>query len=446
MSHRNEKDIPGKQLHRLAGTAADILTWFVAALNKIRGMIPSRRQPSVAVPPGKPAQQHVVTPPNRSEDPRVVTPLETAGRPRVFTPVKKAEGTHVATPPKTAEGPPVVTPPNRAAGPGVVVPQKGVRKPAERPALPARCIVFSDTENGIDPVINTLRFTGILLEKGRLADELAGLSIFHTGDLIDKKRPDPAVVEYWQQLRRDALAKGGQVRLIAGNHELEIWQKIRSGEKFGMSAGQLACINSFIESLDLFHVAGPVLFMHGYPTLEFLQTLLHFRETTGKTLNCFNTDHYKKAFKSVNASKQYAYVRRNRRANYLLYDVADASRYYKKQGREVGAVLSRLNIDTVVHGHRPQRSGVQADNEYLKWIPKVRMIGNDTMVRRRGLGATIIRHESGGELDVVFINTKTESRKLRKKVQKDLGEVLGSPCAYRAAGRVVVPEKSTAHG
>jgi hypothetical protein len=167
---------------------------------------------------------------------------------------------------------------------------------------------------------------------------------------------------------------------------------------------------------------------------------------TGKTLNCFNADHYKKAFKSVNASKQYAYVRGNRRAGYLPYDVADASRYYRKQGREVGAVLSRLRIDTVVHGHRPQRSGIQADNEYLKWIPQVRMIGNDTMVRRRGLGATLIRQESGGELDVVFINTKTGSKKLRKKVQKDLGEALGPPCATQATGRGAVPEKSMAHG
>jgi hypothetical protein len=446
MLHRNEKEIPGKRLRVFAGTAADIFAWFVGVLNKLRGILPSRQKPSADVPQGKPWQQHVITPQQKPRGPGVVTTPDRAEGPRVVTLPEKAERIHVATPPNRAEGPDLVTPPNRAEGTRVVVPRQGAGKAAKRPALPARCIVFSDTENGINPVKNTLRFTGILCEKDRLADELAGLSIFHTGDLIDKKRPDPAVVAYWQQLKQDALAKGGQVRLIAGNHELEIWQKIRSGEKFGMSTEQLGCINSFIESLDLFHVAGPVLFMHGYPTLEFLQTLLHFRETTGKALNCFNADHYKKAFKSVNASKQYAYVRRNRRANYLLYDVADASRYYKKLGREVGAVLARLNIDTVVHGHRPQRSGVQADNEYLKWIPKVRMIGNDTMVRRRGLGATIIRQESGGELDVVFINTKTGSKKLRKKVQKDLGEALGCPRAYRAAGRGVVPEKSTAHG
>jgi hypothetical protein len=118
--------------------------------------------------------------------------------------------------------------------------------------------------------------------------------------------------------------------------------------------------------------------------------------------------------------RQYAYVKERREANYLLYDVANASRYYKKQGRGVGAVLAQLEIEIVVHGHRPQRSGVQIDYEFDKWIPSVRMIGNDTMVRRKGIGATVIKAKSSGALDVVFINTKTQSNKLRKKVRKDL--------------------------
>ena len=61
-----------------------------------------------------------------------------------------------------------------------------------------------------------------------------------------------------------------------------------------MGTKQAARLNDFVESLDLFHVAGPVLFIHGYPTLEFLQTLLHYKQVTGKDLNCFNADHYKK--------------------------------------------------------------------------------------------------------------------------------------------------------
>jgi hypothetical protein len=52
------------------------------------------------------------------------------------------------------------------------------------------------------------------------------------------------------------------------------------------------------------------------------------------------------------------------------------------------------------------------------------MIGNDTMVRSRGIGATVIRVASSGVVDIDFINTKTESEKLRRKVRKDLREPL----------------------
>jgi len=332
------------------------------------------------------------------------------------------------------------------AEPLVIVPPREPENRAERPAFPTRCIVFSDTDNDVNSVKNTLRFAGILNEKGKLTDSLEGISIFHTGDMIDKKNPDPSAVEYWQFLQQEALTKGCHVKLIVGNHEQEIWQKIRAGEKYGMGTKQAYTLNDFIESLDLFYVAGPVLFIHGYPTLEFLRTLLHFKEVTGKDLNCFNTDHYKKSFRSVKAMRQYAYVRENRQANYLLYDVADASRYYKKKGRAVGAVLAQLKIGIVIHGHRPQRSGVQVDYEFGKWIPKVRMIGNDTMVKRKGIGATIIRATSGGALDIVFINSKTKSNKLRRKVQEDLGEPPISPCASRFTSTETADIKSAARG
>jgi len=398
MSRRNRKDIQSKQLHISVNTVADLLSWPIGVLKKIARVF------------------------SLSEKPRVVVPPKEPEKPRVVVPPKEPEKLCVVVPPKEPDN------------------------LAERPPFPARCIVFSDTDNDVNSVRNTLCFAGILNEKGELMDDLEGITIFHTGDLIDKKNPDPSVVEYWQLLQQDALARGCHVKLIVGNHEQEVWQKIRSGGKCGMKAKQVHWLNEFIESLDLFYVAGPVLFIHGYPTLEFLQTLLHFEEVTGKDLNCFNADHYKKSFRSVRAMRQYAYVRESRRTNYLLYDVEDASRYYRKKGRLVSAVLAQLKIDIVVHGHRPQHSGVQVDYEFGKWLPKVRMVGNDTMVRRRGIGATIIRVTASGALDMVFINTKTESKKLRRKVQKYLRDPLISSGASRYTSPEDADIKSVAQG
>lgn len=291
-----------------------------------------------------------------------------------------------------------------------------------RQASLPRFIVFSDTDNDLDSVNATLRFAGILGHKSEIDESIEGLTILHTGDLIDKKEPDLAVVEFWQLMQRDALRKGCRVRLVAGNHEQEIWQRIHAGKSYGMDDDQARKLKKFVENMDLFYVAGPVLFLHGYPTLEFLQALAHFREVTGKDLNSFNDDHYKKSFISVRAMRQYSYVRDSRNRKHLLYDITNASDYYRKKGRLIGNILERLGIRIVVHGHKPQRSGRQADYEFGNWIPNIRMVGNDTNVSRRGIGATVIREESTGIFDIVFINSKTASDELRRKVQEGLGK------------------------
>lgn len=288
--------------------------------------------------------------------------------------------------------------------------------------LPPRYIVFSDTDDDLSSVKATLGFAGILDRSSGIHEHSEGIKIFHTGDLIDKKRPDLSVVEYWQSLQKDALRKGCRVKLIAGNHEQEVWRRIRAGQTYGMTQEQTHKLTEFIESMDLFYVTGSVLFIHGYPTLEFLDALAHFKEVTGKDLNRFNEDHYKKSFKSVRAMKQYSYVRDNRKVNHLLYDLKSAGDYYKKKGRLIGALLEQLQIRMVVHGHKPQRSGLQADYEFGKWLPDIRMVGNDTNVSQRGIGATVILTEPTGDLDVIFVNAKTASNELRKEVQKSLGK------------------------
>lgn len=172
-----------------------------------------------------------------------------------------------------------------------------------------------------------------------------------------------------------------------------------------------------IESLDLFYVDGPLLFIHSYPTVEFLRVLLHYKNVTGNHLNRFNTDHYKKAFKSVEALNQYSYTNEGENENYLLYDPKNIGAHYRKNGSEIVTLLTELEIDCIIHGHRPLSSGIQVDYEFSKWIPQIRMIGNDTKVKLQGIGATLARMDAGRAVQFFFINQRSATKKNRKKVQ-----------------------------
>ncbi len=243
------------------------------------------------------------------------------------------------------------------------------------------------------------------------------MSIIHTGDLLDKKAPSLQALDFFLNLQKKIHAVGGFVNLLAGNHEQEIWIKISNGETYGLPKHSLDLLCDLIESLDLFYVEGPVLFIHSYPTVEFLRALIHYKEVTGNHLNSFNTDHYKKAFKSVEALNQYSYIKGCSNENYLLYDPKSIESYYRKNGSEITTLLNALEIDCIVHGHRPQSSGRQVDHEFSKWIPEIRIIGNDTKVKLQGIGATLLRMDIGRAVQIIFINQKTANKKNLKNIR-----------------------------
>ena len=110
-------------------------------------------------------------------------------------------------------------------------------------------------------------------------------------------------------------------------------------------------------------------------------------------------------------------------------------------GINLSRILEKLDIGIIVHGHKPRRSGTQADYQFSEWIPKVRMIGNDTNVSRKGIGATVFRITSRGAFDMDFINTVTESDELRRKVQG----ILSEPFESDAEGPFVDTQQTTGH-
>lgn len=279
-----------------------------------------------------------------------------------------------------------------------------------------RFVILSDTENDINCVIKTLQFVGILNNKNNLNPHIDGINIVHTGDLINKKNPDPNVIDFWCQLRANAAKKGCCVKIVGGNHEQLTWKNIECGDNNGLKKKQTNVLMNFFEGLDLIRVHGDILLIHGYPTYEFAKTLYQFKESTGKNLNWFNEDHFRKAFRSTKAINQYSYSKGKEKHDYLLYDVGEASAYYKKNGRKIATILAELGIRYVVHGHRPQKHGVQKDFEFSKWLPGIRMIDNDNMAKITGIGATIMCEKKDGEMDIIFLNYKNASKKLKTRV------------------------------
>lgn len=292
------------------------------------------------------------------------------------------------------------------------------RKVSHEPRLQHRIVAIPDCENEMDSVNASLHYAGVLSKKGNLKDKIRGAQIVQTGDLIHKNAPNPAVVPYWEGLRAAAEAAGCSLHLVAGNHELEIWRRLQSGARLGMKRGEQRSVQGLIRTMRIFHAEGSILFIHGYPTVDLLRHVRSYRDETGKPLNDYNGDCFQPALDDPKRVARYAYLRKNACRGCLLHDVPNPASYYRRNGAEVAELLAILGIDLVIHGHRPERSGVQTDYELSQWLPGVRMISHDIQLRLQGLGATVIRHTVDGPRDLEFVNMTRSSRTHRGDVRR----------------------------
>lgn len=287
-----------------------------------------------------------------------------------------------------------------------------------RPVIQRRILAIADCENDTSSVAATLRYVGILGKQGKLKSRVRGVSVVQTGDLLHKNYPSPDVVRFWQDLRSATAMEDCSLTLIAGNHELEIWRRLEDGEHLGLKRREQGEVRALIRTMRLFHVEGSVLFLHGYPTVKLLRHMQAYRIGTGNDLNDYNKDCFQAAFDNPKLLARYAYPRRNACRGCLLHDVPDPERYFRRHGLEVAALLRSLRIDLVVHGHRPERTGVQRDYEVQPYLPGVRMISNDIQLRLQGLGATVIRQAETDPTELLLLNRSSAKPSLRTDVRR----------------------------
>ena len=408
------RSLPGR-LHR------ETWKWLLPIVR--RRTAPARKQPAPADPAPVPERQLRLV---RDADLLPASPAESAARLRLREP--KA--------PKFSPAVEVVERRATDGASGRVFPMSPGRS---KPLQQRRVVAIADCENDTASVQASLRFAGLCGKRGGFKAKSRGACIVQTGDLLHKNRPNPSVVEFWEGLRAAAAGAGCALHLIAGNHELEILRRLRSRARLGLKRCDREAAQRLIRSTQLFHLEGSMLFIHGYPTVRLLRHMLAYRSDTGNSLNDYNRDHFQAAFDDADVLARYAYLRSGAYRNALLHDVPDPESYYRRHGQEVAALLGALGIDLVVHGHRPERSGVQTDYEWRRLLPGIRMISHDIQLRLQGLGATVIRQMGRGPVEVSFINREQATPSHRAEVRRALR------VSKSAAGQCTTQEQATAN-
>ena len=277
-------------------------------------------------------------------------------------------------------------------------------------------IILSDTDNDLNSVKYVLWMTGLCDKQGNWRDGLQHFRVIHTGDWLNKRDPSPEVLEFFQALQASA-PKTCEVVLLVGNHEVEVLQRISSGTQTRLTNDHLA----FIQQQDVVHVSGRSLYIHGYPTVHLLSILAQIKDEN-MGLNVFNS-----RFRKALYEGQYALFKEQAGLE-IIGDFRRVKQYYlQNQGKEepngvrVSNLLPQLNIDTVIHGHRP-KGLVQRDYELKEEVPGIRIINNDIHAKLTGLGAIVVDANNF----VRFMNSKAMhclggEKAFRKRVRLILG-------------------------
>jgi UDP-2,3-diacylglucosamine pyrophosphatase LpxH len=291
---------------------------------------------------------------------------------------------------------------------------------------PEWTLVLSDTDNDIQTTLYTLWLTGLCDQDGNWQPGLQNLQVVHTGDWLNKWKPNHNTVAFFKQLKETAPT-GCPVVLINGNHELSILHMADDGITSTLSAEDL----EFICDQEILNISSDTLFIHGYPGLDLANILLQMRREE-LDLTRFAT-RLKEVFFAKNRPL-YA----ERQGMEIIGDLKKPKIYYEKstgknsnnQGQETAKILQNLGIKTVIHGHKPH-DHTQVDQELSTQLPGIRLVNNDNRIKQTGLGGLLLNRNG----EIIFLNPNTMKaaggekafRKTLKKQLKTRRKDLGLP-------------------
>ena len=283
-----------------------------------------------------------------------------------------------------------------------------------------RWIVFSDTDNDVEPIRYGLWLAGLCNRRGHWKSTGHHVTLVHTGDWINKWDPDPYVIDFLQRLKETAPPTC-KVILLNGNHEISLLCRIDAGESVPLTASDC----NFIRQQEILYVEKDTLFVHGYPTHDLLSFLQQLLNEGVMDLNEFN-DRFRKAF----FYGKHALFRQKEGFEMLGDLPMPIAQFYaqrnaegKRLGETASALLTRLGICRVIHGHKPNEA-IQKDDELGQTVPGVRFINNDNRVKKNGLGGLLLLNEM---TEVEFLNShRLEEYGGEKLYRKRLRGLMGT--------------------
>jgi hypothetical protein len=290
--------------------------------------------------------------PARDESPVVFAPAASTQTEEVRRRAKAVSPVAASTPPSPSD-----TMPPAASSHAVI------ETTIEDTANERFTLVIGDTEGDVAILKKNLRLVGLLDEDGNIDKYLLSqvpMTLIDEGDAIRKKTPDGRYLMYRQKLLEEMTGQGRLVAL-AGNHEMERLQSgltPRQAKLMQMQGLDPIRVLKLIKGLDVFHLAPPLLYLHGYPTLGFLRLLWKKYLAKAKDPSLLNEEFRASIQRGGKAIDNWSYRRENGK-KHLLHDVGNADKYYAATEKEIASLCENLGVHTIVIGHRPCARRIQ---------------------------------------------------------------------------------------
>ncbi len=250
----------------------------------------------------------------------------------------------------------------------------------EREPVEDHYLLLADIHNDLVSAKASLEERGIVDHQGDWCESAHNEHIVVLGDSVNKEDPDSHVLKWLKHLQKETT-NANKVTVLLGNHEFDLLDAVATTGNYHNPLKEKHI--AYLANCPIVYKKGPVLFLHGFPTRELVEELAEQYEECGGDVP--NENWYVNERFSADMKKWLNVPRQDVVAlpvcNYARARVANQSiseeTYYTREGAHMSALLKRMGVNTVVHGHRKQRTGGQVIEKYL---PGICMINDDAAI------------------------------------------------------------------